>query len=224
MAVTEAVREELFERVVSKDLGLTVDETVGGLALVVLGILALVGIYPALLTSIATILSGVAVVFMSMGVNREFNNALAATGHESLPWEPGSFSGGTIAGIAGIVLGVLAVLDVARPTLIAVSLIVFGAAVFLDFIVTTQTRIMRMTRTGASPGNARMVPPAADNAEMASILFAISLVVLGILAITGVRSESLIAVAFLSFGSYMFLKGIGTAGYLFGRERPAVAQ
>jgi hypothetical protein len=36
MAISEAGRGELLSRVATKDMGLTVDETVGGLALIVL--------------------------------------------------------------------------------------------------------------------------------------------------------------------------------------------
>jgi hypothetical protein len=35
MAISETGREELFGGIASKDMGLTVDETVGGLALIV---------------------------------------------------------------------------------------------------------------------------------------------------------------------------------------------
>src|SRR5215467_8196318 len=128
MAISEAGREELFGRVVTKDMGLTVDETVGGLALIILSILALAGIYPALLTSIAAIVAGVAIVFMSLALNREFSNALSVSGRGVIASDAGGVGAGTIAGIAGIVLGILAILDVAQPTLIAVALIVFGAA------------------------------------------------------------------------------------------------
>jgi hypothetical protein len=212
MAISEAGREELFGRVATRDMGLTLDETVGGLALIVLGILALAGVYPALLTSIAAIVAGVAMVFMSLALNREFATALSASGRGVVASEAGGVGAGTIAGIAGIVLGILAILDVARPTLIAVALIVFGAAVFLDFIIAANTRALRMTAGTASAESSRLVLSAAAGSEMASILFAIALVVLGILALSSVQREILIAVAFLSFGGYMFLKGTAAVG------------
>lgn len=215
MAISEAGREELVNRVATKETGLTVDETVGGLALIVLGILALAGIYAALLTSIAAVVAGVAVVFMSLSLNREFMNALAGSGRGLVASEAGNNLGaGTIAGIAGIVLGILAILDIARPTLIAVTLIVFGAAVLLDFVMASQTRALRMTAPSASVDSTKIAFSAAAGTEMGSILFALALVVLGILALTGLRSEILIAVAFLSFGAYMFLKGTATAGQM----------
>lgn len=216
MAISEAGREELFNRVATKEMGLTVDETIGGLALIVLGILALAGIYAALLTSIAAVVAGVAVVFMSLALNREFMNALTGYGRGLVASEAGSsFGAGTIAGIAGIVLGILAILDIARPTLTAITLIVFGAAVFLNFIMSSQTRALRMTLASASADSSKLAFSAAAGTEMGSILFALALVVLGILALTGLRSEILIAVAFLTFGAFLFLKGTATAGQMF---------
>jgi hypothetical protein len=141
MAITEAGREELFGRVATNDMGVTVDETVGGLALIVIGILALGGGYSALLTSVATVVAGVALVFMSLALSRDFNDTVSASGRGLVTAEAGAhLDAGTVAGIAGIVLGILAILDIARPTLIAVALIVFGAAVFLHFVMASQTR------------------------------------------------------------------------------------
>ncbi|MBV8774045.1 MAG: hypothetical protein JO166_17200 [Deltaproteobacteria bacterium] len=222
MAISEAGREELFGRVATSNMGLTADQTVGGLALIVLSILALVGVYPALLTSIDTIVAGVAVVFISLALNREFTNALSISGRGLIANEAGGVGAVAVAGIAGIVLGILAILDVARPTLTAVALMVFGAAVFLHFIMGTQTRALRMTGAAAPSGSSKAALSAAAGTEMASVLFAIALVVLGILALTGVRSEILIAVAFLSFGGYMFLKGTETVGHMFWWGRSAM--
>jgi hypothetical protein len=223
MAISEAGRDELFGRVATRDMGLTVDETIGGLALIVLGILALVGVYSALLNSIAAVVAGVAVVFMSLALNREFATALTASGRVSIASEAGGVGAGTVAGIAGIVLGILAILDVARPTLMAVALIVFGAAAFLDFIMAAQARALRMTTVTSTGESTQVALSAAAGTEMASVLFAIALVVLGILALLGIRSEILISVAFLSFGGYLFLKGTSTVGHTFWRGRSGLA-
>jgi uncharacterized membrane protein HdeD (DUF308 family) len=54
---------------------------------------------------------------------------------------------------------------------------------------------------------------------MASLMFGVAVLELGLLALTGLRSEILIAVAFLSFGAYLFLKGVATVGHLFWWNR-----
>jgi hypothetical protein len=213
MAISEAGREELFSRVAANEMGLTVDETAGGLALVALGILALAGVYPELLTSIAAIVAGVALVFMSLALNKEFSDALSASGR-GLSASEGGLGVGAAAGITGVVLGVLAILDIARPTLLGVALIVFGAAVFLNFIMATQTRALRMTAGTGSAESAKVAVSAAAGSELTAVLVGVALVVLGIIALSGMRSEILIACAFLSFGGYLFLKAAGMVGHM----------
>jgi hypothetical protein len=221
MAISEAGRDELYAGITAKDMGVTADKTLGGLALIVLGILALTGIYPALLNSIDAIVAGVTVVFMSLTLMREFNEALSFSGPELASSEAaGGMGAGTLAGIAGIILGILAILDIARPYLMAVALIVFGAAVFIDFVMSSQVRALRMTTSGTA-GSSRAALPAAASMELASLLIGVALVTLGIIALTGVRSELLIAVAFLSFGGYLFLKGTAGVGQIFTLGRSA---
>jgi hypothetical protein len=220
MAISEAGREDLFGRVATNEMGLTVDETAGGLALIALGILALAGMYAGLLTSIAAVVAGVALVFMSVALNREFTEVLATSGREMVSSEAGGGLGaGAAAGITGIVLGILAILDIARPTLVAVSLIVFGAAVFINFIMSTQTRALRMTASSVPAEPAKLTMTAAAETELTAVLVGVALVVLGIIALTGARSEVLIACAFLSFGGYLFLKATATVGHMFWWNR-----
>jgi hypothetical protein len=202
----------------TKDMSLTMDETMGGLALIVLGILALAGIDPALLDSIAAIVAGVALVFMSMALASEFAKAFSTSGLMTSEFDSG-LGAGTLAGVIGVVLGVLAILDVARATLVPVALIVFGAAVFLDFIMTSQTRALRMMTPTTTGESARLAFSVAASTDMASILFGFGLVVLGILALTGMNGEILVAVAFLGLGGYLFLKGTAVVGHVLSWRR-----
>ena len=224
MAISEAGREELFGRVTASDMGVTVDETAAGLALIALGIVALAGIYPGLLTSVAAVVAGVALVFISLALTKDFSDALAISGRGLVTSEAGGGLGaGTAAGVAGIVLGILAILDIARPTLVAIALIVFGAAVFLNFIMASQTRALRMTRGSMAPESAKLASSAAASTELTAVLAGVALVVLGIVALCGVRSEILIACAFLAFGGYLFLKATASVGYMFSWNRPESA-
>jgi len=74
--VTEAGRRELSKRI-TEGMGVTIDETIGGLALIVLGILALAKLDPPLLNSIATIVAGVALTIISAGLAVELNRTLS---------------------------------------------------------------------------------------------------------------------------------------------------
>lgn len=212
MAVTEAGRRELFKRMTA-DMGVTLDETIGGLALIVLGILALAKLNPPLLNSIATIVAGVALTIISAGLAVELSRALSE--YVGRPVDTGEFAkglnAGVLGGIAGVVLGMLAILDVARAALIAVALIVFGAAVLFDFIASAQARSLRMMTGDTSEQSARAVA-VASSTDTATIAAGVALITLGILALSGVAGEILVSVALLSLGGYLFLEGSAVVG------------
>ncbi len=213
MAVTEAGRRELFKRMTA-DMGVTLDETIGGLALIVLGILALARFDPPLLNAIATIIAGVALMIVSAGLAVELNRVVSESEGHALnigELEQG-LNAGVLGGIAGVVLGILAILDVARLTLIAVALIVFGAAVLFDFIARAQVRSLKMMTGDASEQSARLAVSVASGTDTATIAAGVALITLGILALSGVAGGILVSVALLSLGSYLFLEGSVVVG------------
>jgi hypothetical protein len=186
------------------------------LALVILGILALAKIDSLLLVSIAVILAGVVLVADSADLTRQIGAALAAkAGHHINTSElPADLNAGVLGGITGVVLGILAILDVAPHTLMAVAAIVFGAAVLFDFAERSQLHALRMT-TGETPEqSARLALAAASSTSTAAILAGVGLVTLGILALAGIASEVLIAVALLGLGVYVLLEEGSMAGHL----------
>jgi hypothetical protein len=133
------------------DAGPSTDEfSAGGLSIVflvgtagiVLGVLALIGIYTVELTSIAVIAFGAARVFgsnavwsvhrMKRSVYRE-GGAASVTGSEILATEMAAGSAGVqcLAGLAAIVLGILAVTGTHSVVLSLVGLLVMGATLLL---------------------------------------------------------------------------------------------
>ena len=214
MAVTEAGRRELFVKRMTDEMGITIDETIGGLALIVLGILALVRIDPPLLNSIATIVAGVALSIVSAGRGVELSRVLSeSTGRTVNTAELSSgMNAGMLGGIVGIVLGVLAILNVARSTLIAAALIVFGASVLFDFIASVQVRALRMLNDAAPEQASRLAVPIAWSANSATMLAGIALITFGILTLSDASNEILVSVALLSLGGYLFLEGSTVVG------------
>lgn len=106
-----------------------------GVAGIVLGILALLGIAPPTLTAISVIAFGTALLLSSNSV-RNLSTLRAEAprpGAELLAGEmaSGSASVQMLAGLAGIVLGVLAVAGVNQNILTLAALIVLGSAVLL---------------------------------------------------------------------------------------------
>jgi hypothetical protein len=214
MAINEAAHGEVLGRVMPEEFGLTIDETIGGLALIALGIVSLVGIYPWLIDSINTVIAGTALLLMSVGLTGELARAYASPGRELMESEIGSgLSAGVMAGIAGITLGILAILGIARPTLFSVAEIVFGGAVLLDFALMAQIKTARANiRTGA--GEPARVASGAAGIAMASIFTGVALVTLGIISVVGVRPDILVACALIVLGGYLFLKGTAVVAFV----------
>jgi len=111
-----------------------------GVAGIVLGILALVGIHPAVLTAIAAIAFGSALLFSSNAVRRLHTLKQAvlparewSSGGEVLAAEMayGSTAMQALAGLAAIVLGILALILANSGVLTLTALVVLGAAVVL---------------------------------------------------------------------------------------------
>ena len=87
-------------------------EFLGGLTGVVLGILALVGVAPASLLSVAIIVFGATLLFSRMA--------------------GGEFGGRVLVGIAAIVLGILAVVGLNQVILVSVALLALGTMELTD--------------------------------------------------------------------------------------------
>lgn len=224
MAITEAGRRELFARRFAEEAVVTVDETVGGVALAVLAILALDQLAPDILLSIATVVAGLALGLMSAKMSANFSEALRGSDNSESAVAGGGMNAGVFAGVAGVILGVLAILDVARPELIAVALIVFGAAVVLDFIVKAQLRSLHTRYLGmtGSEQAERSVAPAMSagmNLGSAGTAAGVAIITLGILALTGIHTPTLVAVGLLTLGAYLFLE----ASSSIGRMLPSLA-
>ncbi|MEK4031820.1 hypothetical protein WOC76_01575 [Methylocystis sp. IM3] len=111
----------------------------GGAAGIVLGVLALLGINPTVLTPIATIVFGTALVLSSNAVwrlymlRRSVKSEGQYSGSEILASEIASGSAGmqALAGLTAIVLGVLAVAGEADLTLNLVALLALGSTIVL---------------------------------------------------------------------------------------------
>src|SRR5690348_12701834 len=107
MATTEADKQALLGLEFNYSLG----ETSGGIALIVLAILALAKIDPMLLNSIAVIVAGIALLVEDRGLRARQASLMSYTtayGAEAAAVSDG-VSAGTLAGISGIVLGILAI-------------------------------------------------------------------------------------------------------------------
>lgn len=106
-------------------------EIVGGLAGIVLGSIAIFGVYAVALTAVAQIVFGVALMVGSAGTARLHRELVARSVTAE---KTGRASSGVelIAGIAAVTLGILALIGFAPRTLTLVSLLVVGVTVLLS--------------------------------------------------------------------------------------------
>jgi hypothetical protein len=216
MAMTETERMAFAGEQDASEAAMSVGTTAAGLALVVLGILALDKIEPMLLVSIAVIVGGVLLVAESACLTQQLASALASKpGHNLKASELASgLSAGVLGGTIGVVLGILAILNVVPETLVAVAVIVFGAAVMFEFAARSQVRALRMTTAETPEQSARLALAAASSTSTAAMFAAVGLITLGILALAGVANGVLVAVALLGLGAYVLLESAAVVGHI----------
>jgi hypothetical protein len=216
MAMSETERTTLAAEHELRGTATSVAAMPAALALVILGILALAKIDPLLLISIAVIVAGVMLATDSVGLTQQISAALAARAGQHLDASelPAGLNAGVLGGAIGVVLGILAILDVAPQSLIAVAAIVFGAAVLFDFAARSEARALKMTTRETPEQAARLALAAASSTSTAAIFTGVGLATLGILALAGVASEVLTAAAFTGLGVYILLEQAAEAGHL----------
>ncbi len=112
-------------------------EFFGGCAGIVLGILALVGVFPQILISIAALVFGAALLLGSGATSRfrsfDFTETGHPMGHEIAREATLAASGAqSLVGLAAVVLAILALTHIVPVTLTLVALLVVGASIVLS--------------------------------------------------------------------------------------------
>lgn len=188
--------------------GGSVAEALCGVAAVVLAIIALAGNTPGFLASIATIVLGVALIAQGGAIAARYRQLL----HETAPYEldtrtelGGGMGAEIFGGVAGVVLGILALIGLYPSVLLPIAVIVFGGSLLLGSGATVDLSSM-----GLSVQHERFAHVARQATMAASgmqALVGISAVVLGILALVGLDPVVLTLVALLVVGGAVLLSG-----------------
>jgi hypothetical protein len=209
-------------------------DAIGGIATVVLAILGLAGVQSELMVSIVTIVFGAALLIqggamLSEYVYLAFPSAMTSPmGATSSPEVNGvgSLSALFLVGAAGIVLGILALVGIYPGTLTAVAVIAFGAALVVSCNAVWNLQSLRPSMPMAG-GNTWHSGSAMVAAEMASgsagiqALAGLAAVVLGILAVIGMKPGVLIFVALLVLGTTLVLTGTAMSAAVLSFMRPS---
>jgi hypothetical protein len=192
--------------------GGSVAEAVGGIGAAVLAILGLAGLLPQEMAAIATMAVGVALLLEGIAIATRFSDLLSETGR-SLS-DAAKLGGGLgaefLGGVAGGILGLLALLGIVPVTLMAIAVIVFGASLLLSSGATYRldslaSKLGQKTLTGTQV----LAGVAASGVQ---VLVGIAGIALGIIALVGVSPMILILVGLLSIGAAVLISGSAVSG------------
>lgn len=180
-------------------------DAAGGVATIVLAILGLTGIDAPVLTSIAVVVFGAELVARGGMII----SAVATAATRGL-LGAGEYGGGVaamfLAGFAGIILGILAILGLSQFVLLAVSVIGFGMALVLSGGSSSALLNARPAETIEGSTNMESVP----------IIAGLVAIVLGVLALVLVgrpANLSLVMTALLILGAAVLVSG-GSLGLI----------
>jgi hypothetical protein len=190
-------------RVAELEVG-SVGETVAGAAGLILAILALLGVLPATLAAVAAIALGAGLLIGGATLARRYAQLVPAVMFTRAREEiAGALGLQALAGVAGIVLGILALLG-GSFTLLSVAAIVFGAA-----LLAAGSGLARLTRSARwfRTDTMRSADEGGYAAAGWEALVGLGAAVLGILALTGHDPAVLTYVALLCVGAAAAIGG-----------------
>ncbi len=188
-------------------------DAIGGIATAVIAIVGLTGFQPDVMAAIATVVFGAALLIEGGTLLSEYAAVLPLVGSGEQVGD-GGVSVMFLAGVSGIVLGVLALLNIAAAALVSISVIVFGATLVLSSSsVRHLYRLQWLARRASTRSGAELLA-----GEMASgsagvhVLTGLAASVLGILAVCGARTPVLMLSALLIMGVAFILTGSSLSG------------
>jgi hypothetical protein len=192
----------------------SVIEGIGGAGALVLSILGLVGVLPSVLASIAAIGIGGALLIGGGTMAARYSRLLARTQTGYVKDIIGSgMAAESLCGVAGIVLGILSLLNVGSLVLLPIASIVFGGALLMAG--GAMSKLSALPIGGTSPQNHLMVCDAMQAASSSETLIGVTAIVLGILALSGMNPLQLMLISFLAVGTSVLLSGASMAGRFF---------
>jgi hypothetical protein len=200
-------------------------DAIGGIATIVLAIIALAGVHPEVILPIAVIVFGAALLIQGGTMLSEYASLIFPAGSTGTPSEQigvGSLSTLFLVGAAGIVLGILALLGIATGVLSAIAVIAFGCALLLS---SNSVRNLYMLQSSTSRSTAARAGTELVAGEMASgsagvqTLAGLASIVLGILAVLGINQSILMLAALIILGATIILTGSALSGLVVGFMR-----
>ena len=184
-------------------------ESIAGLAGIVLAIVGLANVLPQILLPIATIALGAGLVAEGGVIAARFSNLLTATGKEQYQTtELGvGLTSEVVGGIAGIVLGILALIKIEPMILLPVAAIVFGATLIFGTGINSRLNNMQIGQSGGDAHFRAVAREAVSASSGVQMFLGLASIALGILGVIGINPLTLSLVALLCVGSPTSLPG-----------------
>jgi hypothetical protein len=200
-------------------------DALGGIATIVLAIIGLTAFDPQGMAGIATIVFGAALLVQGGTILSEYAHILLPSDNVYDPSSVHSegLSALLLAGAAGIVLGVLALLGIASTQLTAVAVIAFASALLLSSSSVRHLYMLESQTVQAMPTrsvNELLAGQMATGSAGVQLLAGLATLVLGILAVAGYQPLLLTLAALLVLGVTVLLTGGTLSGMLMSFVRP----
>lgn len=194
-------------------------DAVGGIAAAVIAIVGLTGFHPELMAAISAIVFGAALLVQGGTLLSEYAVVLPVVGAEAVA--DSGLSAMFLAGAAGIVLGILALLGIAIVPLTSIAVIAFGAALVLSSSSVRHLFLLQSTARRVAPrsGSEMLAGEMASGSAGVQLLSGLTGIVLGILSVSGERSPVLTLAALLVLGVTFILTGSALSGLVMGFMR-----
>jgi hypothetical protein len=208
-------------------------DAAGGIVTITLAIVGLSHTAPEMMVSIATIVFGAALMIQGGAMLSEYAQIMSPQAPTSAPFVGGSLSAVFLAGAAGIVLGILALLGVNPPALTSAAIIAFGTALVLSSNSVWHLHSAKrasLTSQQQTPASAPVSATEMLANEMAfgsaamQALAGLAAIVLGIIALAGGSGTVLPLVALLALGGTLILTGSTLSATVMGFMRPVTGE
>jgi hypothetical protein len=154
-------------------------------------------------------------LFKAIAIAAEYPKLLSKT-DASMSGLGGGISAEFLAGGAGIVLGILALLGLEFEPLTAIAVIVFGCGLIMGSSVVSRLNALKASASGADSTAQKVVGEIVSGAMGMQVLVGVSAVVLGILSLIGFEPLTLTLVALLAIGASSLLTGSAMSGKMMG--------
>lgn len=194
-------------------------EVLGGFAAVILAIAGLTHYAPLTMVAIASIVLGGSLFLQGALVAAEYNEILAKL--EGGPYD--EFGAGlgaeALAGVAGMVLGILALFDVSPHILMGIAAIVLGAGLVLSSGVASRLNSVKIDVSTGSAEAKTAARRAVTASSLTLVVIGLSAAVLGVLAVINISADMLSLIAMLGIGVALLYSGGAVMGRMFSMTK-----